>query len=139
MKSKLIWKENMAFYGEGENSPNQVVLDAGKGAGGNEEGPSPMELLLLSLAGCASMDIKVVLNKRRKQLDDYWVEITGERRDEPPKYYESIHMSFHFKGEDLTDKEVSRAIELSETTYCSVWNNFDPDKTKITYDYVIHE
>ena len=139
MKSKLIWKDNMAFYGVGEHSPNEIITDATKGAGGNEEGPSPMELLLLSLASCASIDVMMILNKRRKQVDDYWVEITGERRDEPPKYYESIHMTFHIKGQDITEKEIERALELAESTYCSVWSNIDPDKTTISYDYVIHD
>ncbi|ACB84746.1 OsmC family protein [Natranaerobius thermophilus] len=138
MKSKIIWKDNMAFYGEGENSTNQVVFDATSGVGGNEEGPCPMEMLLISLAGCASMDIMTIIRKRRKEIEEYWVEVSGERRDEHPKIFEKIDMTFHVKSKDLTEKELVRAIELSESTYCSVWSSFDPDKTEITYDYVIH-
>lgn len=138
METRLVWKGNLAFDGEGAQSSTRVTIDASKSAGGEESGPSPMELFLMSIAGCASIDIIMILRKRRKTINDYWVEITGERRAEKPSYFTAIHMHFHLVSDQLTDKEVSRAIELSESTYCSAWNNLDPTKTTVTYDYTIH-
>ncbi len=137
MKSQLTWKGNLAFEGKGSQSEFRVQMDASKSAGGDATGLSPMEMFLMSIAGCASIDIIMILQKRRKEIKDYWVEITGERREEKPSYFTSIHMSFHLVSQDLTEKEVARAIELSETKYCSAWNNIDPNKTTITHDYVI--
>ncbi|WP_158212422.1 OsmC family protein [Natranaerobius trueperi] len=139
MKSKIVWDGNLTFIGTGENSCTEVTLDASKQAGGDDNGPSPMEMMLMSLASCASIDMVLILSKKRKKkITEYWVEAFGKRRDETPKYFEKIHMTFHLKGEDLNNQEVKKALELTEEKYCSVWHCFDPDKTEITYDYVIH-
>ncbi len=138
MKTKLVWHGGMNFSGQGEMSETKVAIGANPAAGGDGTGSSPMELFLMSLAGCASIDIMMILNKRRKSVSDYWVEVTGTRRDEIPKVFTSIHLTFHFRGKDLNEQEVERAIKLSEEKYCSAWNNIDQEKTAITYDYMIH-
>lgn len=127
----------MRFIGEGV-SPVDVVMDAGQENGGDNSGARPMELLLMGVAACASMDIIQILSKRRKELRDYWVEIDGARKDEHPRYFDTIHLVFHLESDELTDKEVKRAIELSKDKYCSAWANLS-GKTEISFDYKIHK
>jgi putative redox protein len=77
-------------------------------------------LVLIALAGCTSSDVVSILQKKRVELDDYEVNISAEMCDEHPKVYTKINLEFVFYGENINEKDVERAIELSETKYCSV-------------------
>src|SRR6185295_12792409 len=44
--------------------------------------PSPMELLLLAVGSCTGVDVVSILKKKRAEVSDYRVEISGERRSE---------------------------------------------------------
>lgn len=98
-------------------------------------GPGPMELLLLALGGCTGMDVVSILRKMRQPLEGFRIEVHGERAEEHPKKYTSIEIVYHFKG-DLDERRVQRAIELSETRYCSVEATLRP-AVPISSRYVI--
>jgi putative redox protein len=66
------------------------------------------------------MDIISILKKKRVDLHDYAVEISAVNADEHPKVYTKINIHFKFYGNNIHEKDVERAIELSETKYCSV-------------------
>jgi putative redox protein len=83
------------------------------------QGATPMELLAASLAGCTSMDVISILQKMRQPLEGLRVEVHGEKADAHPKRFLSLEVVYHFRGA-LDEKKVQRAIELSETKYCSV-------------------
>lgn len=82
-------------------------------------GVSPMELLLLGVAGCTGVDIVSILSKKRKKLTALQIRVRGKRAEEHPKVYTDIEIVYELKGEDLDEKSVEQAIQLSEEKYCS--------------------
>ncbi len=78
-----------------------------------------MEVLLESLAACMAMDVLSILQKQRRTVSDFSVDLNAERANEHPKVFTKIVMDIHVSSPDATMKELTRAIELSETKYCS--------------------
>lgn len=97
---------------------------------------SPMESLLAALASCASVDLVEMIKKRRKNLIDLQVETIGERRDEHPRAYKSIHMIFTATSDNLKEDEFMKLVELATGKYCSVSGTLN---VKATYEVVIKE
>lgn len=117
-KARVKWAGGMTFLGESP-SGNSVVMDAGIESGGNDMGVRPMEMLLLGMGGCSSIDVLLILKKARQDVTDCWVELEGERADDHPRYFNKIHAKFFIKGNDIDPKHVERAIQLSRDKYCS--------------------
>ena len=136
MNIKIKNVDELTFLGKGDSN-NWITMDASPKVGGSGAGASPMELILLGLGGCAGVDIKLMLQKRKKVVDKFEIEINAQRAEAHPKVYTKIHMTYKFWGKDLTEKEVLRAIELSESKYCSVSAMLNKT-AKITYDFVIN-
>ncbi len=135
MKTRVKWLDNMSFVGE-SGSGHSVVMDGPPEFGGRNLGVRPMEMLLLGLGGCASFDVVSMLKKSKQDLVDCEVEITAERADKEPKVFTNIHLHFVISGNELSDKRVARAIELSAEKYCSA--SIMLGKTaKVTHDYEI--
>lgn len=102
------------------DSRHPVIMDAAGPAGGNDEGSRPIELVLMGLGGCTAMDVLTILKKKRIVLDDFEMHLTAERNEEHPKVFTDIRIQFVFYGEAIPREAVEKAIELSETKYCSV-------------------
>ena len=117
VKIEVRHLEKMKF--EGVNSEGKKILMDGKPPFGDGEYPSPMELLLMSLAGCTAMDVVSILNKKRVKFENFKVEVEGVRREQHPKVYTYIKVKYYFKG-DIPQKAVEQAIKLSMEKYCSV-------------------
>jgi putative redox protein len=81
---------------------------------------TPMELFLISVAGCTAMDVQWIMDRQRQKVDKFDVAITGTRREEDPKYYESLDIRYARAGPNLRKDAVERAIRLSQEKYCSV-------------------
>jgi len=92
-----------------------------------EEGCSPTETFLLSIAGCLSIDIVHILRKMRCEISKYEVEVEGARNLTPPQYYKSVDMMIYISGEGITQKKIDRAIALSRDKYCSVYHSLRKD------------
>lgn len=92
-----------------------------------EEGCSPTETLLLSVAGCLSIDVVHILRKMRCEVAHYEIEAAGTRNLIPPQYYKSFDFVIHISGTGITPKKIDRAIELSQKKYCSVYHSLRPD------------
>jgi putative redox protein len=105
--------------GEGGHGSAIVVDHALPDEGRQESGPRPMELLLIGLAGCTSMDVVSVLQKKRQPLTGLQTKVTAERAAEHPKVYTQIHVEYVVTGRGVKPAAVERAIELSVTKYCS--------------------
>ena len=113
VKAQIKWTEGMQFIARAGNGP-AVVLDSSEGG----SGPSPMELVLIGVAGCSAIDVIMIMEKKRAQVTDFQINITGERAEEYPKRYPDIRMEFVLPGKDIKPKAVEQAIQLSETKYC---------------------
>ena len=83
-------------------------------------GVSPMELILVGLAGCTGVDIADILEKKRQPLKALNVKVRGKRSEDHPKIYKEIEVTYLIWGEGIDPKAVERAIQLSEEKYCSV-------------------
>jgi putative redox protein len=97
----------------------EVELDADPRVGGTGKGTRPMRLLLLGLAGCTGIDVISTLRKQRQEITAFEVEARGERADAHPRVFERIELIYRVRGRAVNPKALERAIELSETRYCS--------------------
>ena len=119
-KVSLTWTgPGMRMLGTVAGGP-AIVLDSSKEGMGTHSGPTPMELVLLGLGGCTGMDVFSILTKKRQPVTGYEVRLEGERAESHPKKYTKIQIEYVIYGKGIDGKAVERAIELSETKYCSV-------------------
>ena len=88
--------------------------------GDRKSAPSPLEMLLVSVAACTAVDVVSILQKKRQNITDYKAEITGTRREEHPRAFTHLHIHHIVYGHDVSEQAVAQAIELSDTKYCSV-------------------
>jgi putative redox protein len=88
--------------------------------GARETGGSPMEMLLAALGGCSAVTVVEFLEKMRQPFTSFEVEVSGERADDPPRVYTRIHAHYRVGG-DVDESRVRRAVELTESKYCSVY------------------
>ena len=122
VKAQLKWTEGMQFIGRAGKGP-AVVLDSSEGG----SGPSPMEMVLMGVAGCSAIDVIMIMEKKRAQITGFQVNITGERAEEYPKRYTDIHIEFVMHGKGIKPKAVEQAIQLSETKYCGAMASLNAD------------
>ena len=97
-------------------SGHSVPFDAD---GKHNAAPSPMEMLLAALGACSSVDVVLILAKKRQKLTSLQVDVSGEKATEPPAVWTKIEMGYRLTGE-LDEKAVRDSIELSQNKYCSV-------------------
>lgn len=120
MEAKAIWKGKMSFDGVGGSSGLTLPMDTSVESGGDGNGFRPMELILIGQAGCTAMDVISILEKKRQQVTGLEVRVQGERAEEHPRVYTHIVIEYIVTGHNLDHVAVERAVELSETKYCSV-------------------
>ena len=118
MKAYIKRISVMGLAGKADSN-HWVCMDADPSAGGENAGARPLELLLLGLGGCTSMDVLAILAKKRVHLDDYECHLEAERAEEHPKVFTRIRIRFVFYGDAIPAEAVERAIQLSEEKYCS--------------------
>ena len=118
MKATLDWKDGLAFAGTAD-SKHSVIIDGPPESGGANTGFRPMEMMLLSVGSCSAMDVMHILKKSRQEVTDCRIEIEGTRADTEPKVFTDIHVHFVVTGNNLNEKHVARAVELSAEKYCS--------------------
>lgn len=95
---------------------------------------TPMELFLVALGGCTAMDVQWIMDRQRQKFAKFEMTISGVRRTEDPKFYESIDIHYSFAGPGVRKDAVERAIRLSQEKYCSVRAMIkDIVKLNITY------
>lgn len=99
---------------------------------------TPVEMLLMSVAACTAADVISILHKKREDVTDYKVEITGERREEHPRAFTKMHVHHIVYGRNVSEQSVARSIELSDTKYCSVAASVRPT-VEITTSFEIIE
>ena len=120
VKAKVSWiGPGLRLVGQASSGPAIIVDHALAKENRSESGPTPMELLLIGLGGCTGMDIISILQKKRQDLSDLDVNIDAERAEDYPMVYTKIHIEYVVTGRDVSTEAVERAIELSETKYCS--------------------
>ena len=137
MKTIVRWIDGMMMVGESA-SGHALIMDGPEDLGGKNLGVRPMEMLLLGMGGCTTVDVISTLKKMREAVSDCRVEISAERADEHPKVFTKIHLHFVVKGDNLNKKKVAKAVSLSADKYCSASIMLGKMAT-ITHDFTTHD
>lgn len=133
-----IERKNDAVYLEAINEQGITIkMDGSPEIGGQNLGARPMQLLLMGLGGCTSMDILSMLKKMREEVKSYKVEIEAERATEHPMVFTKIHIHFIFEG-NIKKENIEKAIKLSMEKYCSATHILNKT-AEITHTYQIIE
>lgn len=99
---------------------------------------SPVEMLLIAVAACSGADVVSIMNKKRQDVREYDIEVTGTRVDDPPRKFTAFHVHHIVRGRGISAKALEDAIELSDKKYCSVAATVRPT-AEITTSYEIIE
>jgi putative redox protein len=106
---------------------------------GRAAAATPMELLLIALGGCTAVDVVSILAKKRQRVTDYRVEVRGTRREEHPRAFTRLEVRHIITGRGVSERAVARAVELSETKYCSVAATLKPAAEIVTSYEIVEE
>ena len=110
--------EKLAFQASNEEGIT-ANFDANPAIGGEGLGLRPMEMLIASMASCASIDVLLILKKKRIELSHYHVDVEATRLDSVPAAFQSINLIFQI-GKNDPIEQVEKAVQLSVEKYCSV-------------------
>ena len=114
-RAEFTWAGDLRF--DATSAGHRVVIDSD-----GDRGPSPMQTLAMSLAGCRAIDVIDILKKGRHEVRTLRVTFTGARAADPPRKFEEITLHFTIGGEVPTHA-IDRALALSREKYCSVWHS----------------
>src|SRR2546421_979741 len=81
--------------------------------------PGPFDVLLASIATCASTDVVTILRKQRTPVKALQVLIEAQRVEATPRRLASAILHFTITAPGTTQAKAVRAVELSVTKYCS--------------------
>jgi putative redox protein len=136
MAVKTTWTKGMEFrveYPGGETGYLNSVPKAERPG----SGPSPMEAVLAALTGCTGMDVVSILQKMRKVPEAFRIEVESQRRDEHPRIYTDLVLTYYLDGPDLDAPSVARAVFLSQDKYCSVSGMLRPT-VRLSYRIILN-
>ncbi len=115
---------------------NSILLD-NLSASENSKGVSPMESLLMAVAGCSGIDMVSILKKQRQEITDFKAEVEGERVEvDEAKPFKTIMVKFFVEG-NIDPKKAERAAALSFEKYCSVSKTLEPNVT-VNYEVYVN-
>lgn len=134
MKVSVDWGGDAKFIG-GSESGHSIIMDGPPDHGGKNQGPRPMEMLLLGLGGCTSFDVMSILQKSRQNVTDCRAEIEADRADTVPSVFTNIRIHFIVSGENLKESLVKRAVALSAEKYCSASIMLEKGGVNISHSY----
>ena len=129
---------NENFHFQLKNERGHIVnVDARPDFGGNDMGPSPMELVLMSVASCSGIDMISILKKQRQEITSFKAEVEGQRvQVGEAKPFKNIYVTFFLEG-TINEEKAQRAAQLSFEKYCSVAKTVEPTAT-IHYKVVLN-
>ena len=129
--------EGLSLVGKSDSN-HWVPLDSVKTFGGSEAATKPMELVLIALGGCTSMDVLSILKKMREDVHDYDVKLDADKAEGHPAVFTKIHLHYIIKGKNIKSENVNKAIELSMNQYCSV-SAMLKKSVDVTWDFEIQD
>lgn len=122
VRGKMTWQATgMVFTGTTAKAP-PTTFD-----GNGVAGPTPVETVLLALAGCIGSDIVDIAEKSRVALRSLEVTIDGDRAAEPPRRYTAVRAYYRVGADEADRPKIERAVQLSHEKYCSVLHSLRTD------------
>jgi putative redox protein len=137
MNVKVRQIEGLALAAFG-NSNHWVTMGAPLELGGFGAGTRPMELVLMGIAGCATMDIISILKKKHVNLHKFDLEVEADRADEHPRVFKEITFHYTFYSRSIQTQDIDRAIQLTDDKYCGATAMIKP-AVKVNYEYEVVE
>lgn len=138
LNASVKWIGGAAFVGE-SGSGHAVVMDGPADHGGRNIGVRPMEMLLIGMGACSSVDVVGILQKSRQDVIDCVAHLEADRADAVPAVFTNIRMKFVVTGRNLKETQVKRAVELSAEKYCSASIMMQKAGVEVTHTYEIVE
>lgn len=132
MKAKVTWQHDLVFQA---TTPQGYDLDFDAN---DQLGCKPTDSLLMSIGGCMAIDIVSILQKMRMEIFRFHIDLSADRKPDPPQYLKSVEMVLHLSGKNMDSGKIERAIALSRDKYCSVYNSLRKDMD-FKVSYVIEE
>jgi putative redox protein len=130
--------EENAFIGQ--TNPEAPSIQVGNTS--NQTGNSPMDLFLLSLAGCTTMTLRWILTKMKQPIEDMQVKARGWSTEENPnaecKLYDEILVEYSIWGDGVDPQKVESAIHMTDEKYCPV-SKMVSRTAKIQYEFHIYK
>ena len=124
------WKHDEVFGATTEDGKT-VTLD---GDSAHVHGPSPMQVVLMALCSCTSVDVVSILKKKRQDLTGLRVTAHATQAETPPRVFTHIKLTYAVRGR-LSRKAVEDAVSLSKNKYCSVSKMLEKSAT-IDYEII---
>ncbi len=115
----LTWQHDLVF--NAVSGTQRMTID-----GDSHEGPSPVQTLAFSLAGCMTVDVAHILTKGRHAFRAIRSHVVADRAQQSPHRFLKVALTFTVEG-DVPPDAVARAIALSHEKYCSVWHSMRED------------
>ena len=115
MKATVTWQADMRFVGKTDNGKT-LEMDGDS----DSNVVTPMESVLIAVGACSSIDVVEILKKSRQKISDCVCELSAERAETAPRVFTAIHAHYIIQGDQVSEKHVTRAVELSTEKYCSV-------------------
>ncbi|RJP67332.1 MAG: OsmC family peroxiredoxin [Ignavibacteriales bacterium] len=103
---------------------------------GDDLGYTSLELLLLSFSSCLGSAILTFLRKMKKTITNCEIKASGQRREEHPTGFKSIHLEIIMESPDVTEDDMKKVVDLAEEKYCPVWSMIKGN-TKIETTFTI--
>ena len=103
---------------------HSIIIDLDKAAGGNDTGPGPKMLMLVSLAGCTGVDVVSILNKMKANFSDFTINVEAHLTKVHPKIYDDVTITYSIKVSKADESKVEKAVILSQDKYCGVSKMF---------------
>lgn len=126
------------FEASSPSSSVKVHIDGSPEIGGLGLGVRPMEMVLMALASCSSLDLVSILKKQKQDVNDFSVSVDAERREQIPNIFTKIHMTFKLSG-SIDPAKAERAAELAVKKYCSVHDMLVAGGVEINYSIEINK
>lgn len=118
----------LAYVGNHNVSMDSVIQYEGE-----DLGVQPKSLLLISLAGCTGMDVIAILKKMNVEPEYFNVNVVSESASVHPKKLIAVHITYEFKGGNLDQEKILKAVVLSQDKYCGVKASLDKE-IKMSYE-----
>ena len=137
MKVILERINNDYLFEVANSNGHRVLLDNNSKTEGSIKGISPMELLLMGLAGCSSIDVIAILNKQKINPTSIKMKVNGERTPGiVPALFHTINIDVFLEG-NFSPEKAQRAVDLSFEKYCSVSKTLE-HTAKINYTTLLN-
>jgi putative redox protein len=129
MHATVSWLHDQQ-YDAVSHTGNHVPMDSDAA---HQGGAGPMEMVLMALCGCTSVDVVSILRKKREPLTSLTVSAVAEQATEAPRVFTHIQLTYHIGG-GVSHKAAEDAVALSKNKYCSVSKMLEKSAS---IDYVI--